>query len=177
MDKTQSPSLGGLILTMGALIVALVYIFVAFNTEDPLWFYTKFDEQPVEIFLNCYGNEVLIVPGDPQYGGLVALVNKTLSGRKNWDSLTMSNATYQEYLTSPDMMVMELYYSPQVRIHSFYRYFSNLDSLVIPLVGRHAQTNAVFGRSNNQNTAGSLHYNGIPDIRAYIENEGICTTP
>ncbi|MFQ5615046.1 MAG: hypothetical protein ACE5GO_01070 [Anaerolineales bacterium] len=177
MDKTRSPSVFGLLITIVVVIVALIYGFISLNTEDPLWFVASFDEQPEEIFINCYGEEVVLVPEDPQFDGLVTIVNNILSRRKNWDSLTISEETYEDYQRNTQMMIMELYYSQQVRIHSFYKYFSNLDSIIIPLDGRHAKTNAIFGRSNNFNTAGSLHFDDIPAIREHVENQGICITP
>ncbi|HLF89453.1 MAG TPA: hypothetical protein VI451_10940 [Anaerolineales bacterium] len=177
MDKSRSPSLGGLIITVVIVVVALMYVFVALNTQDSLWFVPTFAEHPTQIVLNCYGKPLFIRPEDPRYEELVNKVNETLSGNKNWDSLTISDETYAEYQDSSEMMIMELFYAPRVRIHSFYKYFSDLDSIIIPLDGRHAQTNAIFGRTNNASTAGALHYDQIPEIRAFIEEQGICIQP
>lgn len=177
LDKSRSPSLLGLLVTVAFLIVGLVYLFVSLNTQDPLWFISTFDEQPSQIVVNCYGSQVFIRPEDPLYEGTVNQVNEILSGRKYWDSLTLSDNSYSEMIESPEMMIMELFYAPRVRIHSFYKYFANLDSIIIPLDGRHASTYAVFGRTNAKNTAGSLHYDNVPDIRAWVESQGICTKP
>lgn len=177
MDKSNSPSLLGLLLTVVFLIIGLVYLFIALNTQDPLWFVSTFEERPSQIVINCYGSQVFIRPDNPNYEGLTSTVNEVLSGRKYWDSLTLSDDSYAEYQTNSEMMIMELFYAPRVRIHSLYKYFSNLDSIVIPLDGRHASTNAIFGRTNNNNTAGALHYDGIPQIRAWVEAQGICVQP
>jgi len=177
MDNSRSPSLRGLIMTVVVLIVALVYLFISLNTQDPLWFVSTFTERPVQIVINCYGSQVIIRPEDARYEGLVAKVNETLSGTKNWDSLTLSDDTYTEYQDSAEVMIMEMFYVPRVRIHSFYIYFSDLDSIVVPLDGRHAKTNAIFGRTNEKNTGGSLHYDHIPAIRQLIEEQGICIKP
>jgi hypothetical protein len=167
----------GLVLTVVFLVIGLVYLFVSLNTQDPLWFISTFEEQPSQIVINCYGSQVFIRPEDARYAGLTGKVNEILSESKYWDSLTLSEDSYLEYQTSSEMMIMELFYAPRVRIHSFYKYFSNLDSILIPLDGRHAATNAVFGRTNNNNTAGALHYDNIPDIREWVETQNICVKP
>ena len=177
LDKSRSPSLLGLMVTVVFLIAGLVYLFVTLNTQDPLWFITSFDEKPSQIVINCYGSPVFIRPEDALYEGTVTQINVILSGRKYWDSLTLSDLSYDEMVTSAEMMVMEVFYTPRVRIHSFYKYFSNLDSIVIPLDGRHASTYAIFGRTNQKNTAGALHYDNVPDIRTWVETQGICTKP
>ena len=177
MDKTKSPSLLNLAFTALIVIVALVYAIVAISTEDVIWFLPAFNEYPEEIEVNCYGSVFSIYPEDEAYNGLVAIINETLSGRKNYDPLTLSVETYDYYRTSDSVMVLELFYTYQVRVHSFYKFFSNLDSIIIPLDGRHSKTDAIFGRSNGPSTAGSLHYMSMPDVRVYIESQGICNAP
>jgi hypothetical protein len=177
MDNSRSPSLLGLLVTVAVLIVGLVYLFISLNTQDPLWFVSTFSERPTQVVINCYGEHVFIRPEDARYEGLVSTVNEILSGQKYWDSLSLSADTYVEYQDSSEMMIMELFYAPRARIHSLYKYFSNLDSIVIPLDGRHASTYAIFGRINNNNTAGSLHFDNLPDIRAWVEAQGICVQP
>jgi hypothetical protein len=174
MNRNSSPSIINLILTVLVLLVVLVYAFLTLSTQDPLWMLPTFSETPDEIQLNCYGEMISLIPEDPEFSPLVAVINEKLSESKNYDSLTLSDSSYQEYQETDEMMVMELFYSPPVRIHSIYRFFSNLDSIIIPLDGRHARTNAIFGRANGLSTAGSLHFPNIPDIRAYVESTGIC---
>ena len=177
MDKSKSPSLLNLGITSLVILVALIYGFVTLSTEDPLWFTSAFEEIPEEVFVNCYGQISNLLPEDPRYNGLVATLNVSLSSGKNYDSLTMSDETYEYYLTSDDVMVLEVIYTQQIRIHSFVKYFSNLDSIVIPLDGRHSNTNAIFGRSNGYSTAGSLHYLTMPQVREFVEANNICTAP
>ncbi len=177
MDKAKSPSLINLAVTALIFIAALTYGFIALSTEDPLWIIGDFEEYPESIFLNCYGQTSTLLPEDERFDELVAKVNAALSTRKNYDSLTMSELTYEEYRTGTTGMILELVYSNPIRIHSFYRFFANLDSIVIPLDGRHAITSPIFGRANGQSTAGSLHYLTLPEVRSYIETQGLCTKP
>lgn len=177
MDKSKSPSFLNLIFTVAGLLIVLVYGGVALNTGDPLWISPIFSEVPREILVICYGDQRTLTPQDPEFQGLTEIVNQTLSSEKNYDPLTMGEQTYIEYRESTTMMVLELFYPSPVRIHSFYKFFSNLDSIVIPLDGRHAATYAIFGRLNDFSTAGSLHFNEMPQVRMYIENQGICLKP
>lgn len=158
-------------------LVPLIYGIIALNTGDWLWISPVFDYQPRSIVVYCFGHEVMIAPGSEQFTTLVELVNQTLSGRKRWDSLTMSDETYREYQTRPDMMVVELAYPAPIRVHSRYKYFSNVDKIIIPLVGRHAQTNAVFGRRFDFPAGGSFHVNSTAPIKAYLIDNGICSPP
>lgn len=87
----------------------------------------------------------------------------------------MSDETYLNYQTGMDAMVLETRYPDPVRIHSIYKYFSNVGALVIPLDGRHAQTHAVFGRTGDVFTAGSFHIENISKMRDYLDSEGICS--
>jgi hypothetical protein len=72
------------------------------------------------------------------------------------------------------MKTVELKYGRPVRVHSNYKYFSNVTNLMIPLEGRHAGTNAVFGKSYENPTPGSLHIESTEQIGAYLENQDIC---
>jgi hypothetical protein len=174
-DQPSQPSLTNLFSTVIVFMIVVAYGFVSLNTEDALWFWPKFEETPQEIVVFCYGSEKVIEPGSSQFLELTALANESISGRKNWDSLSMSDDTYIYYQTSSDMLVLELRYQHPVRIHSLYKYFSNVSALVIPLEGRHSQTHAVFGRTGEDFTAGSLHIQNIRAMRDFLSSQGICT--
>ena len=105
---------------------------------------------------------------------MVDLVNNSLTGRKRWDSLSLSNVTYQDYQSHPQMMVVEFTYPEPVRVHSRYKFFSNVDRLIIPLVGRHSQTNAIFGRRAQYPAAGSFHVDDLSAIKDYLEKQELC---
>jgi hypothetical protein len=108
---------------------------------------------------------------------LNALINETLSQNKRWDPLTMSDVTYQDYQTQPTMLVLEMKYAPPVRLHSNTKFFSSVDTMLIPLVGRHAQYNTVFGRINENTTPGSFHVQDTAQLTEYLAAQGICKEP
>jgi hypothetical protein len=75
------------------------------------------------------------------------------------------------------MMVVELGYDPPVRIHSQYAFYKNVNRLIIPLDGRHASTNPVFGRTGNYSNSGSYHLKSTAPILTVLQEQGICSKP
>lgn len=165
---------------LGILVLILlisIYGLVALSTEDLVWFWPKFDARPTAMVIHCYGRDVVVDRETAAFDQIAALVNQGLSGPKRWDPLSLSEATYQDYLTSSKMMTLELFYTPPVRVHSQYKFFSNVETLVIPLDGRHAQARVVFGRSGGSSGAGSLQFKTTKQIAAYLNQTGLCTKP
>ena len=175
-EQPNQPSLLNLFGTVMVFLIITAYGFVALNTEDAMWFWPKFEEVPQAITVYCYGQSLSIEPTSSDFTGVTQLVNNSLSGRKNWDSLSMSDETYTYYQSHPEALVVELEYTRPVRIHSIYKYFSNVRTLVIPLDGRHSQTNAVFGRNGENITAGSLHVHETNKIMDFLNTQGVCTS-
>ncbi len=174
-EQSSGPSLLNLVLTAGVFIVAAVYGMLSLTTEDMLWFWPYFDETPQDVVVHCYGTDLVFLPGDPHFEALTGFINDGLSSHKNWDTLTMSEVSYQEYQTRTDFMTLEAHYRTPVRIHSIYKFFGGVDTLVIPLYGRHASSNAVFGRTNGVNSAGSLHIDSLAGFQDYLSGQGLCT--
>jgi len=175
--KPSSPSLlkAGI---AGLVIFGLLFFVVtAMNTGDLLWFWPVFEEVPVGILVHCYGTDVEVQPGQPAFEVVTNVVNDSLSGNKRWDDLSMSDVTYQEYQTSPTMMVLEMRYDPPVTIHSMVAFFKDVDRLIIPLDGRHASTKAVFGIERGFTDPGSYHVKSILPIVTTLQEQGICKKP
>ena len=174
MYQQNSPSLLSLFGTVIVFVIIAGYGMVSLSTEDPLWFVPIFDEQASDITLYCRGNMMTFDSTSPHRVALNNMINENLSGMKNWDSLTMSADTYEYYRTSDAVIVLEYNYNSPVRVHSIYKYFSDLDSIVVPLEGRHSKTNAIFGRNNGEPTAGALHIQSPGLMLDYVEANGLC---
>ncbi len=170
----SNPSVLGLVLIVIGVVVVVVYSMVAFATGDWLWFTQKFEETPRAVVVHCYGETIKFDPGVYHFNALTKIMNEAMSGRKNWDSLTMSAETYQDYQTNPQMVTVEFFYADTFRVHSSYKFYSNVDNLIIPLQGRHAQTNAVFGQNQGIPTAGALHVESTTPFKEYLKNQKIC---
>ena len=173
----SSPSLLQLAGIIVLFLVLSIYGMISLNTGDLLWFWPKFNAQPAGMLIHCYGQDVTLEPGTAPFDHVTSLLNQGLSGAKRWDPLSLSDATYEEYQISPHMMTLEVFYDPPVRIHSQYRFFSGIDTLVVPLDGRHAKYHVVFGRAGDVTGPGSFPLATAPLIRAYLEQEGVCTRP
>jgi hypothetical protein len=160
----------------GVVIVGLfLFAVIAMNTGDLLWFWPGFKEVPVGMIVHCYGTDVEVKPGQFAFEQVNNAVNISLTGNKRWDQLSMSDVTYQEYQTSSSMMVIELHYDPPVTIHSQYAFFKGVNWLIIPLDGRHAETNPIFGREGSYTDPGSYHVNSIAAIVTALQEQAICT--
>ena len=173
-NQTSPPSLLRLIGLAILFIAPVIYLIIALNTGDLLWISPFFTAEPVAVVIHCYGDDISLESSGQQFSELTDLVNQIMSGRKRWDSLSLSEATYEEYQNNPSMMVLELYYPAQIRVHSHYKFFSNIDRLIIPLDGRHAQTNAIFGRTHDYISVGSFHVKSTAPLVEYLSEEGIC---
>ena len=175
--KPSSPSLLPAALIGLVIFAGLYFLIVALNTGDLLWLSPVFEEVPVGMVVHCYGEDKEINPGDPAFQPVNEAVNQTLTGFKRWDDLTMSEATYQEYQTNATFMVLELFYDPPARIHSSYKFYKFVDTLIIPLDGRHAQYNSIFGRRGEYTNAGSFHVGSMELIVTVLAEQDICSVP
>jgi len=175
MNEYSPPSIGALLKTLAVFVVIILYAGVALNTSDPLWFWTRFDAHPQTMTLYCYGEDLVLDPQEQSFAEITALVNRSMSGSKRWDETYMSGNTYRDYRTHPKMMALELTYPKPIRIHTDTFYFSNVKTLIIPLEGTHAYTNAVFGRTDLGRTSmGALHVESFAPLVEYLQTEGIC---
>jgi hypothetical protein len=175
--KPHSPSLLSMLGITLPLIAVMFVLIIAFNTGDMLWFYPVFDEIPVEITVRCYGEVTEIRPGDPAFEAVTSAVNDVISSSKRWDDLSLSDVTWEEYQTSDQVVVLVLAYDPPARIHSSYKFMKRIDTIVIPLVGRHAQDNTLFGRMGDYIAAGSFHFKTMAPIEEALQAQGLCPLP
>ncbi|GAB4520787.1 MAG: hypothetical protein Fur0018_00640 [Anaerolineales bacterium] len=173
-EPRLQPSIWKFLLSTLLVLIIAIYAIITLNTGDPLWFQSQFSGQPVAMTLYCYGTPVEITPDTPAFQALSGMVNEALSGPKRWDSLSLSDVTYNDYHTHPRMAVLELHYAPPVRVHSTVKFFSQVEDMIIPLDGRHAQTNAVFGRDHGYAIAGSLHVESWAAVVDYVRTQGLC---
>ena len=177
-NEARQPSVLGLLSTILLFVLFTVYGVISLNTRDLLWFWPKFENQPTSILVHCYGEHVEITPASQNFDPMTDMINRTLSGEKRWDPLSLSEATYEEYRTSPGVLTMEVNFSESVRIHTQTTFFSNVDVLVIPLDARHSSYNTLFGRTQaGDQAAGSLHVDSLDELRAYLYTHAICHPP
>jgi hypothetical protein len=173
----KSPSILSLLLIVVITITVITYVMISLGTGDFMWWNKRFSENPSAVVVHCYGETIDISPGSYHFGAITDVVNKTLSGRKRWDSLSLSEETYQDYQVHPSMLTVEMFYPEPIRVHSNYKFFSSVDNIIIPLDGRHANFNTVFGQKQGVPAGGSLHVESIQPIGEYLKNQEICPYP
>jgi hypothetical protein len=174
IGSRSDPSIKRLVLTVVTVLSIAVYSVISLATGDWLWFTQKFSETPNSIVVYCFGETIEIEPGSYHFQALTDLANEQMSGRKRWDPLSLSEATYQEYQSSIRTKVIEFYYPEPIRVHNTSKFFSSVDTLIIPLEGRYSQGNAVFGQNNGVSSAGSLHIESTERFEQYLHNQKIC---
>lgn len=174
IGERKNPSIRNLIIIVVAALVLIIYAIMTITTGDLLWFSSNFNETAYAVVLHCRGETVNIDQGSFDFSKLNSIMNESMSGRKRWDSLTMSEGTYQDYQTNPQMVVVEFFYRDPVRVHSTYSYYSDVNNLVVPIEGRHAETNAVFGQNDGVPTGGAMHIESTDSFKTFLQNMNLC---
>jgi len=155
---------------------AVDYVLISLDTQDWIWFSNRFAETPNRVIVQCYGKSINLDRGSNHFSALAEILNEIISGQKRYDPLSMSLETYQDYQHSSGMMTIEFFYSAALRLNNEIQAYSGVDHLVIPLEGRHARTDAIFGQNQGIPIAGSLHVESTERLREYLRNENICLT-
>lgn len=165
------------LLTVIAAIAALVYLSMTAYTKDGLWFWPVFNAQPSSLVIYCYGNQVSLDGTSADAQELARLLNDQLSGDKRWDELTLTNDTYNDYVSDPAFLVLEYIYPEGQRVHSPSPFFTGFTSLILPVDARHADSNTVFSLINGKPAGGSYHVESILPIKNYIYQSNVCVKP
>lgn len=162
---------------LGIVVVAVIFVFflvMAIGTRDLLWFWPSFDAQPDAIIVRCYGETLEVDPESTAFQELVDALSQGLWGMKQWTDLSLSYSTLQLYRYREETLMLEFIYDSPIRIHSHYRFFGNVDTLIVPLIGRHAQTYPIFGMRRGKPSAGSLHLETSDPLLEIVSERGLC---
>ena len=79
---SRKPNLGGFVLVLVLVVIALVYISPVVLTGNFLWFLPVFDVEPMTIIVYRDGEQMTLVPGKPGFDGLTAASNELISNIK-----------------------------------------------------------------------------------------------
>ena len=160
-------------------LVALLFYYVsmAAMTGDALWFWPLFEEMPSQVVIHCYGQEKSLEGTSEDATAIASLLNEQISGDKRWDELNLTDPTHEYYMTDAEIMVLELFYAEPIRIHLPNRFFSGIDSLLVPLDGRYADTSIIFGLIDGRPAGSSFHVGTNQPLIDYLAQEGLCSKP
>jgi hypothetical protein len=167
----------GFLMTIGLVVFAFIYLFKAAYARDLLWFWPVFDARPVQVEISCRGERILLMGDSALASELTLLVNEQLSARKRFDPLSLSTASMDYFRADPGVVTLEFIYGDPVRVHLPTMYFTGITSLLIPLQGRYASTDVVFGLINDRVSGGSIHVGTIQPLRQAVNASGLCPLP
>ena len=170
----KQASLFSFVLTIGLVVAGSMYLLKTAYSRDPLWFWPTFESMPSQVMIHCHGNKILLEGSSIEAINIASMVNQQLSGKKQFDPLSLSTATHDYYKTEADVVSLELIYSEPVRVHLPTMYFTNITSLLIPLQGRYADTNIVFGLIDGHPAGGSIHINSNQAMINYLDESELC---
>jgi hypothetical protein len=174
IGKAKSASLLEFLITITLAIAFLIYFSIASYTKDFLWFWPVFNSQPVSALIRCYGQEIYLERNPADLKAIADMVNKQLSDQKRWDELNLTDQTLEEYQSSSQMMILELFYDGPQRLHTSSPFFSSFDSLLIPLDGRYADTSIVFALISGKPGGSSYHVQSFQPVADYLAQRKIC---
>lgn len=170
----RNASVLNFIITIVLAVSFFVYISLTAYTKDAMWFYPVFNGAPTFGIIRCYGEEAPLKQDSAHLQTIAGLVNGQISGDKRWDELNLTNETYLDYQTNKNMMILELYYDEPQRVHSQSPFFSGFDTLLIPLDGRHSNTNILFNLVRGRPGGGSFHVETFAPVISYIGSNDLC---
>lgn len=171
----SGPSLSSFFITLVLGMGVFTYIAFSALARDALWFWPYFEETPSGILVRCYGEQVVAPTDSPEFAEITRLVNERLSGDKQWQEMTISDQTFEDYKTDPSMVVLEMYYSRPVDVHTGTAMFIDLSGFLIPLEGRFAEQSLFFGVKNDRFTGGAVHTADTQPLIDYVFQSGLCT--
>lgn len=174
VSSGKQASLVGFLITIVLVVAGFIYLLKTMYSRDPLWFWPTFDSMPYQVEIQCHGHRILLDGTSDQAINIAILVNQQLSGRKPFDPLTLSDATYVYYQTEPEVVTLELIYDRPVRVHMPTMHFTNITSLFIPLQGRYADSSIIFGMIEGHPAGGSIHIKTFQAVVDYLSESELC---
>jgi hypothetical protein len=152
--------------------VLIIYLIGVFNTGNWLWplpIQPKYE--PSRIVIHDGGQTVDYHPGVAGFVELTAALDASLAGFSNLELIPigLSEDTLQEYDQSG--VVMEVYYPQDIRFNTIAR-MRNINQLLIPIVGRHADLRYVFLGGDGRWMTGALVMENDQPIREALRELG-----
>lgn len=155
-------------------ILGFGYLSIAVSTGDLLWFWPAFNGKPASITVHCAGRLRPVPPGSNAFEQLSNGLNDELWGLNQWQTLSLSEATWNDYVLGEESQVLEYRFSPYETIHSYFRFFKNFDTLIVPLEGRHANSNPVFGLKGELILPGSFRLESNAPLQEIVREYNLC---
>lgn len=139
-----------------------------------MWFWPAFNGKPASITVHCAGRLRPVRPESNAFELLSNGLNDELWGLNQWQTLSMSEATWNYYVLGEESQVLEYRFDPSETLHSYFRFFKNFDTLIVPLEGRHANANPVFGLKGGLILPGSFRIESNARLLEIVREYRLC---
>jgi hypothetical protein len=139
--ERRMPRFRDMIITVGVVIVGLVWFGIAMPDRDWLWFVPVFNEEASRIYLYREGDEIMLQPGDFGYEEVNEAINQIVRHIRAKEPLGMSLESQEEFYNR--FSAVEAFYAEPVIIHTIHG-FPMADKYLIPQSGRHFDPPVIF---------------------------------
>ena len=65
LQERSTPSVVQFLLVAVVIVAVIVFAIISMNTGDILWFWPIFNGTSHRMVLHCYGQDIVVEPGDP----------------------------------------------------------------------------------------------------------------
>ena len=136
------PNVSRMLIVLGLLVLAVVYLGILMSSQDPIWFVKGFADRPYMIVLYNQGERTEYTEGQPEFDVLADAVVESLDqGVARLSGLGLSEVSqreaYEKYLT------LEVFFPQAVKIHSYFN-TGRPTQMLFPITGRHSELKVVF---------------------------------
>jgi hypothetical protein len=136
------PNIFKLLLILGVVFLAVIYLGILMSSKDPIWFVKGFQDRPYLIVVYDQGKRTEYTAGQPGFDLLANAVVESLDqGIARLSGIGLSKESqqdaYDKYLT------LEAFFPQAVKIHSYFD-TGRPTQMLFPITGRHSELKVVF---------------------------------
>lgn len=133
--------LNGLV-TMGVIVMALVWGVTSLTNEDPLWFVHQFNARAQTIAIHWEGISYTLEPGDPNFDAVMEAFAEAIANPRGFEwEVGFSEENIASYRS--DFKLLEMRFAEPVQVHTRHPY-PEASTYLVPLDKTHAYWQRVF---------------------------------
>ncbi|MGC8781326.1 MAG: hypothetical protein ACP5UQ_10710 [Anaerolineae bacterium] len=164
-------NLVGMFVSLIGFGVLVVLVTIALAAQDPLWFWSRFEERPVRVIVYSGGRQIVFEPGRRGYDELAEAVRASLAqGVVRSSGIGLSAASledaYRLYVT------VEAFFARPVKLHAAFN-TGWPTQMLFPITGRHSDQPVVFLGRNGQYMANGPVLKTVEPIRSVLRTLGL----
>ena len=170
METSSKTRLREPVIILVVILLLIYWAINAANTNNMLWFLPiQPTLQPTRIVVRNYGQTVELFPGSPGFSELSQALNDTFAhGFDNTDlvSIGLSDETLRRYME--EELVIESYFGAPISFNTQVR-MTNVNQLLIPLDGTHADQRYLFFGSKGEWRVGAMVLSDDSPLRTAMQ--------